>query len=679
VLLGGAPHLRAFAPLNTLLRHAFVRRLIELFQGLPRRALLTWRHQGPKETLIRVALFPLRLTPLAPRLGLAARHSDPAAGAMRWYRKHGRKVAIVIPTYGPPDLALAAVKSIRATTRKHRVRIVVADDGSAPEHVARLGAEPGVELIRGERQGGFAVNANRGLRSVRPDEDAILLNSDLIAHKGWLERLQYGALQEPSAGIVGPKLLYADGTIQSAGTVRNPGAPEWFDHAHRFKPAAHPEAGVALPYLAMTGAALYIKRAVIDAIGYLDEGYGMAYEDVDYCLRAWDAGFQVLYYPHASLTHLEAKTRGMDQGERELDSQQRFWERWGSWLEVRQVRAEDGRLRIVYVTEDTGVGGGHRVVFQHLNGLAARGHHCELWSLTDGPDWFDLDVPVRAFEDYDALAGALAHEDAIKVATWWNTATPVWRASVRRGIAAYFVQDIETSYYDEDPETQARVLASYRPEFHYFTTSGWVADRLRELGVEPSARIPPGLDLERFHPLDRTRQKRTLLALGRSNPLKDFRLTADAYRALPGPRPELWLFGIEPELGEELGASYHLRPSDADVNELLNTAGVFVQTSRHEGFCLPVLEAMSTGLPVVCTDAHGNRDFCRDGENCLMPEAEPAAVAAAVQRLLDDPALRARLAEGGLRTAREYDWARRLDDLESFFDRVAASHTPVAR
>ena len=57
-------------------------------------------------------------------------------------------------------------------------------------------------------------------------------------------------------------------------------------------------------------------------------------------------------------------------------------------------------------------------------------------------------------------------------------------------------------------------------------------------------------------------------------------------------------------------------------HELFNQATVFVQTSTHEGFCLPPLEAMATGGAVVCTDAHGNRDFCVDGENCLMPEPD---------------------------------------------------------
>ncbi len=658
-----------------MLRRRRVRYLGDLLTNLPERARLTWQYHGPKEFARRAVTFPLRFTPLGPRLGLGARFSDPAAHAPRWYRTHGRPVCVVIPHYGPTGILEDAVASIRRTTDARRVRIVVADDNSPAEFRAALRRVPGIEIVQGESQGGFAVNANRGLRAVRADEDAVLLNSDVIAHRGWLERLQYGAYRDHRTGIAGPKLLYPDGTIQSAGTIRNPGAPEWFDHAHRFKPSSHPPANVIAPYLAMTGAALYLKRTLLDAIGLLDEGYGMAYEDVDYCLRAWEAGFQVLYYPHASLTHLESKTRGMIQGDRELASQQRFWERWGPWLDERNVRTPDGRLRIVYVTEDAGVGGGTRVIYQHLDGLAERGHACELWYLRGDPSWFGLDVPTRRFEDYDALITALDNVEAIKVATWWNTAVPTWQASVRRGIPAYFVQDIETSYY-ADTAVHASVLASYRPEFRYLTTSQWVADRLRELGANPTP-VPPGLDLDRFFALDRERAPRAVLALGRSNPLKNFPLTLEAYKRLHGRGLELWLYGIEPELGSEVGARYHVRPTDAEVNELLNTATVFVQTSRHEGFCLPILEAMSTGIPVVCTDADGNRDFCRDGENCLMPEATPEAVSAAIQRLLDDPALREHLRAGGLATAQEYDWARRLDDLAAFFERAAEPRQPA--
>ena len=193
-------------------------------------------------------------------------------------------------------------------------------------------------------------------------------------------------------------------------------------------------------------------------------------------------------------------------------------------------------------------------------------------------------------------------------------------AVVRRGIPAYFVQDIETSYYPHDPQVHGRVLASYRQEFRYVTTSRWNAERLRELHVDARI-VAPG---HRPRPLPSAstcaRRDDVLLALGRSQPAEELR----AHARRPGPRwpsrgRELWLFGIEPELADAPGARYVERPSDEEVNALLNEATVFLQTSRHEGFCLPILEAMAAGAAVVCTDADGNRDFCRDGENCLMP------------------------------------------------------------
>ena len=155
------------------------------------------------------------------------------------------------------------------------------------------------------------------------------------------------------------------------------------------------------------------------------------------------------------------------------------------------MRTEEGRLRVVYVTEGTGVGGGHRDIFEHLNRLAERGHEVSLYTLDEPPDWFDLRVPVHTFEDYGELLDALAPLDAIKVATWWNTAEPVWEASVLHGIPVYFVQDIETSYYPDDERAAHPVLASYRPEFRYMTISTWNRERLRELGLD-AVLIPPG-------------------------------------------------------------------------------------------------------------------------------------------------------------------------------------------
>jgi GT2 family glycosyltransferase/glycosyltransferase involved in cell wall biosynthesis len=683
------------------------------FSNLRRRIHLTYTHFGLRTIVWRLITFPLRFTPLHRRLRLRTHARDQErrrAGA--WYREHGSPVDVVIPSYRDAAHVRTLVRSIRRTTSRGMARVIVADDASGPEHLAALRRIDGIEvLVESERNSGFAANVNRGLRATDAERDVIVLNSDVQALPGWLEGLQYAAYRDSDVGIVGAQLLYPDGRIQFGGTIRNRDRPEWFDHRYRFKPGDWGPAAQTSPALAVTGACMYVRREVIERVGMMDERYPMAYEDVDWCLRAWQAGYRVRYFPIARLVHHESATRGAAQGERELESQRLFWERWSGFFDDRSVyagsRAPDGtgggepggggggrslargsggaragieqgdgeRLRIVYVTEDTGVGGGHRDIFEHLSRLADRGHDVALYTLGEPPDWFQLRAPVRSFADYDALVAALAPLEAIKVATWWMTALPVFRASVARGIPVYFVQDIETSYYPDHEQARHAVLDSYRPEFRYMTISAWNRERLRELGLDAEL-IAPGLDLDTFRPrAEIARREDMVLALGRSNPLKNLPLTLSAWRALANPRPELCLFGIEPELATDTGMRYVHSPDDKHVNELFCQAAVFVQTSIHEGFALPPLEAMATGAAVVCTDAHGNRDFCVDGVNCLMPEPNPRAVTAAIARLLHDPELRARLGRAGIATAADYAWERRIDALEGFFARVAAARS----
>jgi GT2 family glycosyltransferase len=634
---------------------------------LPRRIRLTYSYHGPRAVVLRGLTFPLRFTPFA---GLVMHNRQARArrsAARAWYRRNGKPVTVVIPSYRDAKHVARLVRSIRRTTPRRGVRIIVCDDASGPEHAAALTRIRGIEVVAGERNSGFAANVNRGIRASDPSHDVVVLNSDTLARRGWLAALQRCSFREERAGVVGAKLLYPDGRIQFAGTIRNPSAPEWFDHRFRFKPPDWGPANVLQPALAVTGACMYIKREVIDQVGLLDEAYPMAYEDVDYCLRAWQAGWRVLVCPDAELVHFESTTRGTEVRERERVSQQVFWRRWGDLFDAPNARRPDGSLRVVYVTQDCGVGGGHRVVFEQLDRLRERGHDAQLWTLKGPPDWFELQSPVRIFEDYDELAQALASVPAIKVATWWETAEPVFEAGILEGIPVYFVQDIETSYYRDGEASRHRVLASYDPGYRYLTTSRWNAERLGELGVEATI-ISPGIDLGVFRPRpDVERRRDMVLALGRSNPLKNLPLTLEAWRALPHPRPELCLFGVEPELApKEPGIRYVTAPSDEEVNTLFNQATVFLQTSDHEGFCLPVLEAMAAGCPVVCTDAHGNRDYCEDGRNCLMPRADVQPVTAAISRLMTEVELRERLTRGGITTAGRYGWSERIDALEQF-------------
>ncbi|MEA2125145.1 MAG: hypothetical protein QOI80_1927, partial [Solirubrobacteraceae bacterium] len=233
--MGVYPGASPMTRLNPYLR--FLRRL---FANLPKRAYLTLRYHGVRETVWRLVTFPLRLTPLGPRLGLVARVGDPSAPARAWYAQHGKPVAVVIPSYGPAKLALKAARSVKRTTN---ARVIVADDGSPAAEVEKLRRSSHVDEVVAGENAGFAANCNRGIRLTRPEEDVVLLNSDVVALRGWLEVLQHAAYAH-DAGVTGAKLLYPDDTIQFAGAVRNPDAPQWFDHRHRFKPANHGPANV---------------------------------------------------------------------------------------------------------------------------------------------------------------------------------------------------------------------------------------------------------------------------------------------------------------------------------------------------------------------------------------------------------------------------------------------------
>ncbi|MGD0980781.1 MAG: glycosyltransferase family 4 protein, partial [Solirubrobacteraceae bacterium] len=590
------------------------------FAGLLRRAKLTWRYEGPLTTALRIATFPLRATPVRGMLG-EERQSDPdLLRARRWYRRHAEPVTVVIASGGDRRALSRTLRSIRRTTRRGLVRIEL--------------APPGTSL-------------QRAYVAVPQALDAVLLDAGLVVARDWLAVLQYAARVGEHVAITVPRVLAADQRIESAGLARKAGR---LVRRYESMPKAYGPALIPLPVSAADPACVYLRREALQTIGPNRDITAL-------CHQCWQAGWQVVYAPSAMAhrTHRPAPPAPAQEPAPQKEA-------------AGPARKPTTRElpQIIYVTESTVVGGGHRDVFEHLNRLAARGHNVALYTLDSSPDWFELRVPVRSFSGYDELVGELEPLAAIKVATWWNTAAPVWLAGVRNGIRAYLVQDIETSYYPHHERVRAAVLASYQHEFAYVTISGWNRDRLADLGLSAEL-VAPGVDLEMFRPRPGVRRREdSLLALGRTLPLKNFPLTLAAWHALGAQRPELRLFGIEPELANEPGISYERGPSDDRVAELFCEASVFVQTSTHEGFCLPVLEAMACGTPVVCTDADGNRDFCVDGVNCLMVAPRADAVAGAIASLLADVELRERLAQAGLETAARYAWESQVDALERF-------------
>jgi len=159
------------------------------------------------------------------------------------------------------------------------------------------------------------------------------------------------------------------------------------------------------------------------------------------------------------------------------------------------------------------------------------------------------------------------------------------------------------------------------------------------------------------------RNSQIVLAVGRLVHAKGFDLLLQAW-ALFAPSCPGWRLVIVGD-GEERAAlekqihvagiekSVQMPGASADIESYYRTAAIFCLSSRYEGFGLVLLEAMAYGLPVISTNCEtGPQELVRDGENGLLVENEnPAAISAALRRLIDDAATRQALAEEGRQTA----------------------------
>jgi glycosyltransferase involved in cell wall biosynthesis len=136
-------------------------------------------------------------------------------------------------------------------------------------------------------------------------------------------------------------------------------------------------------------------------------------------------------------------------------------------------------------------------------------------------------------------------------------------------------------------------------------------------------------------------------------------------------------------LAAELGLAAHVTVpgfiDEAEKVRLLQQAHVLVQPSEKEGWGLTVIEANACGTPVVAADVPGLRDSVRDGETgLLVPPRDEAALAAALVRVLGDPALRERLAAGALAWAARFRWEDAAAEVGAALD-AACGRVPLAQ
>ena len=216
------------------------------------------------------------------------------------------KVSILISTRNARGLLERCVDSVLERSTYDNFELVVVDnDSDDPATLEYLSAFPG-RVVRFPHEFNFARQVNLSVAAVEADALLFLNNDTEVRTADWIERLLEHAMR-PEVGAAGPRLYLPNGDVQHEGII----VGAWRGHANSIEWGNWWRMGDLLRDVsAVTGACMMTRPGVFWRLGGFDERLRVAYNDVDYCLRLHQGGYQVVYVPDAQLYHAEGSTRG---------------------------------------------------------------------------------------------------------------------------------------------------------------------------------------------------------------------------------------------------------------------------------------------------------------------------------------------------------------------------------
>ncbi len=224
-------------------------------------------------------------------------------------------VVIVIPTENNPEVLIACIRSIYSKIQYCNFEVVVVSVGEAERQTQKAYDELSSryenfsilnwnEEFNHARIANFAAEQTEGEFLLFLRDDTRVITQDAL-------QILLGYFQSSNVGVVGPRQLFVDGTIEHAGIVV--GGSRVITPLSRYLPVrakAHPDrSDVAQNVSAVTGDCMMVRRSVFDQVNGFTESFTMYYSDVDFCLKAQEKGYYTVYTPHVDLSHFRSVSR----------------------------------------------------------------------------------------------------------------------------------------------------------------------------------------------------------------------------------------------------------------------------------------------------------------------------------------------------------------------------------
>lgn len=250
-------------------------------------------------------------------------------------------LAVVILNYNRADLLADCLTSLYSAPTACELQVWVVDNASPDKSVQMVQQQfPQAHLIVSEHNGGFAYGNNLALREIvypsrrinhgdtatqRVDnfDYVMLLNNDTVVPEGMLDNMVSYMQTHRDVGVIGPKVLLPDGSLDKAcrrsfptpevSFYRMTGLAKIFPKSRRFGRynMTYLDPDVETEVDSVVGACMLLRTAIIREVGLLDEQFFMYGEDLDWCYRIKQYGWRIVYYPTAHIWHYKraASTR----------------------------------------------------------------------------------------------------------------------------------------------------------------------------------------------------------------------------------------------------------------------------------------------------------------------------------------------------------------------------------
>jgi len=212
-------------------------------------------------------------------------------------------VSIIIVSWNTSALLCQCLESLYKTGSRYSFEVIVVDNGSSDDSVSLVEKKfPDVILIQNEHNVGFASANNQGM-AIGKGRYFLLLNSDTIVLPGAIDCLIELADDNPNVGMVGPKLLNMDGSLQVSWANFPSILSEMLGGAFKTrKPVVHVPNAFEVDWL--MGACMLVRSEVIQDVGKMDEDYFFYSEETDWCFRIKKKAWKIWLTTNGEIYHL---------------------------------------------------------------------------------------------------------------------------------------------------------------------------------------------------------------------------------------------------------------------------------------------------------------------------------------------------------------------------------------